>query len=146
MNPLTNYAEVFNKNDSKLFAELFADDCIFYDTAPTCAGMDPMFVRGKEAHQQVAGGVGIVRGRVQINANDSRSRSTAMFWITSSATPVLRYPAAASCWKKKMAKLPGTMCVIAQSKHDNILLSKIERRILSKRAVSKVRRLNKHVK
>lgn len=43
-----NYAEVFNKNDSKLFAELFADDCIFYDTAPTCAGMDPMFVRGKE--------------------------------------------------------------------------------------------------
>ena len=40
MNPLTNYAEVFNKNDSKLFAELFADDCIFYDTAPTCAGMD----------------------------------------------------------------------------------------------------------
>ena len=48
MNPLTNYAEVFNKNDSKLFAELFADDCIFYDTAPTCAGMDPMFVRGKE--------------------------------------------------------------------------------------------------
>ena len=34
MNPLTNYAEVFNKNDSKLFAELFADDCIFYDTAP----------------------------------------------------------------------------------------------------------------
>lgn len=49
MNPLTNYAEVFNKNDSKLFAELFADDCIFYDTAPTCAGMDPMFVRGKRA-------------------------------------------------------------------------------------------------
>ena len=48
MNPLTNYAEVFNKYDSKLFAELFADDCIFYDTAPTCAGMDPMFVRGKE--------------------------------------------------------------------------------------------------
>ena len=42
MNPLTNYAEVFNKNDSKLFAELFADDCIFYDTAPTCAGMDPI--------------------------------------------------------------------------------------------------------
>ena len=29
MNPLTNYAEVFNKNDSKLIAELFADDCIF---------------------------------------------------------------------------------------------------------------------
>ena len=43
MNPLTNYAEVFNKNDSKLFAELFADDCIFYDTAPTCAGMDHMY-------------------------------------------------------------------------------------------------------
>ena len=133
MNPLTNYAEVFNKNDSKLFAELFADDCIFYDTAPTCAGMDPMFVRGKE-------------GVDMIFNMPSRSRSTAMFWITSSATTVLRYPAAASCWKKKMAKLPGTMCVIAQSKHDNILLSILERRILSKRAVSKVRRLNKHVK
>lgn len=141
MNPLTNYAEVFNKNDSKLFAELFADDCIFYDTAPTCAGMDPMFVRGKE-------GVDMIFNMYfhSMPMSASRSRSTAMFWITSSATPVLRYPAAASCWKKKMAKLPGTMCVIAQSKHDNILLSRIERRILSKRAVSKVRRLNKHVK
>ena len=45
MNPLANYAEVFNKNDSKLFAELFSDDCIFYDTAPTSVGMD---IRGKE--------------------------------------------------------------------------------------------------
>ena len=141
MNPLTNYAEVFNKNDSKLFAELFADDCIFYDTAPTCAGMDPMFVRGKEGVDMI---FNMYFHSMPMSAKPVSLNGNVLDYII--CYPVLRYPAAASCWKKKMAKLPGTMCVIAQSKHDNILLSILERRILSKRAVSKVRRLNKHVK
>lgn len=141
MNPLTNYAEVFNKNDSKLFAELFADDCIFYDTAPTCAGMDPMFVRGKEGVDMI---FNMYFHSMPMSAKPVSLNGNVLDYII--CYPGIEIPAAASCWKKKMAKLPGTMCVIAQSKHDNILLSKIERRILSKRAVSKVRRLNKHVK
>ena len=47
MSILSNYGEVFNKNDAKLFADLFAEDCEFYDTAPTLVGQDAMYVRGK---------------------------------------------------------------------------------------------------
>ena len=44
MNPLTNYAEVFNKNDSKLFAELFADGIRFQRIYPN--GILPAEPRG----------------------------------------------------------------------------------------------------
>ena len=137
MNPLTNYAEVFNKNDSKLFAELFADDCIFYDTAPTCAGMDPMFVRGKEGVDMI---FNMYFHSMPMSAKPVSLNGNVLDYII--CYPGIEIP----CCGELLAKLPGTMCVIAQSKHDNILLSRIERRILSKRAVSKVRRLNKHVK
>lgn len=48
MNMLEKYVETFNLNDSKKLAELFAEDCIFCDTAPTTVGMDPMHVAGTE--------------------------------------------------------------------------------------------------
>lgn len=48
MSLLEKYAETFNKNDSKLLMELFDEDCIFCDTAPTSVGMDPMYIKGKE--------------------------------------------------------------------------------------------------
>jgi len=47
MSILKKYGEVFNKNDAKAFMELFADDCVFYDAAPTAVGMDPIYIRGK---------------------------------------------------------------------------------------------------
>lgn len=141
MNPLTNYAEVFNKNDSKLFAELFADDCIFYDTAPTCAGMDPMFVRGKEGVDMI---FNMYFHSMPMSAKPVSLNGNVLDYII--CYPGIEIPCCGELLEEKDGKLPGTMCVIAQSKHDNILLSRIERRILSKRAVSKVRRLNKHVK
>ncbi len=48
MHILEKYVNHFNSNDSKVFASTFADDCIFTDSAPTKAGMDPMYVAGKE--------------------------------------------------------------------------------------------------
>lgn len=48
MHILEQYVENFNSGDSKVFASTFADDCIFTDSAPTKAGMDPMHVEGKE--------------------------------------------------------------------------------------------------
>lgn len=127
MNPLTNYAEVFNKNDSKLFAELFADDCIFYDTAPTCAGMDPMFVRGKEGVDMI---FNMYFHSMPMSAKPVSLNGNVLDYII--CYPGIEIPCRGELLEEKMAKLPGTMCVIAQSKHDNILLSRIERRILSK--------------
>lgn len=141
MNPLTNYAEVFNKNDSKLFAELFADDCIFYDTAPTCAGMDPMFVRGKEGVDMI---FNMYFHSMPMSAKPVSLNGNVLDYII--CYPGIEIPCRGELLEEKDGKIAGTMCVIAQSKHDNILLSILERRILSKRAVSKVRRLNKHVK
>lgn len=48
MSVLEKYVDSFNSNDSKVFASIFAEDCVFSDTAPTKAGMDPMWVNGRE--------------------------------------------------------------------------------------------------
>lgn len=48
MHLLEQYVENFNSNDPRKFASTFAEDCVFSDSAPTAAGMDPMWVLGKE--------------------------------------------------------------------------------------------------
>ena len=106
MNPLTNYAEVFNKNDSKLFAELFADDCIFYDTAPTCAGMDYVCQRKRGRGHDF----NMYFHSMPMSAKPVSLNGNVLDYII--CYPGIEIPSAASCWKKKMAKLPGTMCVI----------------------------------
>ena len=49
MNLLEKYCECAKAGDAEKFSELFAEDGIFHDDAPTQIGMDPLHLEGRAA-------------------------------------------------------------------------------------------------
>jgi hypothetical protein len=49
MNLLEKYCEYAKAGDSGKFSDLFAEDAIFHDEAPTQIGMDPIHLEGRAA-------------------------------------------------------------------------------------------------
>ena len=49
MNLLEKYCEYARAGDAEKFSELFAEDGIFHDEAPTQIGMDPLHLEGRAA-------------------------------------------------------------------------------------------------